>query len=79
MLQKLHPQVKKAKVAAEQSCLGETSTYISLSESPVITQVTCYCSSRAAEGFSPFLCASPPLPVCLSSSNTCFSPSLLSH
>lgn len=41
----------------------------------MITQVTtCYCSSRAAEDFSPWL--SPPLPVCLSSSNTCSSPSL---
>lgn len=77
---KLHLQAKKAKVAAEQSCLGETSTYVSLSESPVITQVTtCYCSSGTAEGFSPFLCPSPLFPVCLSSSNTCFSPSLLSH
>lgn len=29
-----------------------------------------------AEDFSPFLCPAPPLPVCLSSSNTCSSPSL---
>lgn len=75
--EKLHPQAKRSKSGSRAVMPGSNQhLHFSLNHQwllnwPLVTEV------QAAEGFYPFLCLSPPLPVCLSSFNTCSSLSLL--
>lgn len=78
MLQKLHPRASKEAKSSSRAVMPGTNQHLHFSLShqwlikwPLVTVV-----QSLHEDFSPFLCPSPPLPVRLSFSNTCFPPSL---